>query len=77
MIGFRTEYRRTGEKERQCLHFLKMCSIGPAYIIQELLCNYKVSQDLMDGRGNNGVMFAAVSFMSIILKTTYEKDKNN
>lgn len=81
MSGVRTAFRKTGERERQCIYFLKMCSLGPPEIIKELLCGNKLSEELMDSRGNNSLMFAAVRFYTLIYAKNYKPifcfQKNN
>ncbi|EEB18866.1 hypothetical protein Phum_PHUM537380 [Pediculus humanus corporis] len=59
--GTRTSFRKTGEKERRCLQFLKLCSTGPSKDVRELLCSGLISEELMDSRGNNAMMFAAAT----------------
>lgn len=68
MSGARTAFRKTGLREKECLYFLKMCSLGPPHIIKELLCDSEISEELMDSRGNNGLMFAAVRLILILIK---------
>jgi len=71
--GNRLAFKKTGYKEKECIHFLKTCYSGPLFLVKEFLCSFKISEELMDARGNNGLMFAAVNniFLFQLLKKSF------
>ncbi|KAF2901122.1 hypothetical protein ILUMI_05065 [Ignelater luminosus] len=69
LAGNRSEFRKAGTYEENCVNFLKQCSNGNIKPVIELFRHYDLYPDLCDAKGNTGMIYAAARDKTKIIKT--------